>query len=154
MPPVFSPLAAGCACGANRYTLTAPPVARFICHCTICQRYTGRAYSDVTVLLKRDIGDLLLESTDFKRWKLPPNIRRGTCSRCHQPSIEFGIADQLAFVPTDNLQHPEQLPSPSLHAFYDSRVADVADDLPKLGGFLASQVGLSRLLMKGLLGRG
>jgi hypothetical protein len=37
-------LEGGCACGAVRYTLTAPPLIVHACHCPDCQRITGGAF--------------------------------------------------------------------------------------------------------------
>jgi hypothetical protein len=34
----------GCACGAVRYRLTAPPLIVHACHCRDCQRLAGRAF--------------------------------------------------------------------------------------------------------------
>lgn len=34
----------GCACGAVRYKLTAPPLIVHACHCRDCQRQTGSAF--------------------------------------------------------------------------------------------------------------
>lgn len=39
------PVQGGCACGAVRYELTAPPFALFACHCADCQTMTGSAFS-------------------------------------------------------------------------------------------------------------
>lgn len=35
----------GCACGAMRYRLTAPPLIVHACHCRDCQRLTGGAFA-------------------------------------------------------------------------------------------------------------
>lgn len=50
MPPARSshvrlPLIGGCACGAVRYQITAPPLTVYICHCHDCQVRTGSAFS-------------------------------------------------------------------------------------------------------------
>jgi hypothetical protein len=37
-------LEGGCACGAVRYALTAPPLIVHACHCLDCQRITGGAF--------------------------------------------------------------------------------------------------------------
>lgn len=37
-------LEGGCACGAVRYRLTAPPLFVHCCHCTSCQTETGSAF--------------------------------------------------------------------------------------------------------------
>lgn len=141
------PWQASCSCQANRFEITGEPICRFVCHCEVCQRFTQGPYSDVTVLLSRDVELTDIEHTDFKRYKLPPNIRRGTCTQCHRPSIEFGILDQLVFVPVANYADPGVLPAPSMHIFYHRRVADVGDDLPKHEGFLKSQWAVSQLIL-------
>ena len=38
-------LTGGCACGAVRYRLLAPPIWTHCCHCTWCQRETGSAFA-------------------------------------------------------------------------------------------------------------
>jgi hypothetical protein len=45
------------------------------------------------------------------------------------------------------------LPAPDCHIFYDRRVADIADSIPKLGGYWASEVHVARTVFAGLLGR-
>lgn len=39
------PLAGGCACAAVRYSLSAPPVMIYNCHCANCQKITGSAFT-------------------------------------------------------------------------------------------------------------
>lgn len=44
------PLTGGCACGAVRYSLSAPPLMIYNCHCANCQKITGSAFTvSVTV---------------------------------------------------------------------------------------------------------
>ena len=149
----FTPQEGSCACQSNTYTINNQPVGRFICHCTICQEFTGQAYNDVTVLLKSDVSDLNLIRTKFRRWKLPPNISRGLCTRCHKPSIEMGLAGNLILVPTTNYPDVAALPAPTMHLFYNRRVEDMDDDLPKYNGFVQSQAMLIKALAKGLYSR-
>jgi hypothetical protein len=40
----------GCNCGAVRYRLTAAPLTAYICHCHLCQKRTGSAFSVSLVL--------------------------------------------------------------------------------------------------------
>ena len=147
----FSIIQGGCSCGANRFSITQPPIVRFYCHCSICQAYNNQHYSDVAVFLKADVIQEKLQDTHFKRYRLPPNIQRGKCTRCNHPSIEKGFKDQLVLVPVANLEHPEQLEPATVHVFYDCRVTDVHDDVPKYEGYLKSQTLLSYLVGKGLL---
>ena len=54
----------------------------------------------------------------------------------------------LAFVPA--VCYPEQvrLPEPAMHIYYESRVADVADDLPKYVGAWSSKIAFLRMILK------
>lgn len=149
----FTPQEGSCSCCSNTYTINHTPIARFICHCTICQEYTGQAYNDVTVLMKADVSDLNLINTKFRRWKLPPNISRGLCTRCNKPSIEKVMGGALMLVPTDNYPNVDALPEPTMHLFYGSRVEDIEDDLPKYKGFAQSQAMIVKALAQGMFKR-
>jgi hypothetical protein len=48
-------LAGGCACGAVRYRLTAPPLIVHACHCRDCQRLTGGAFV-INILIEREFA--------------------------------------------------------------------------------------------------
>ncbi len=153
MSTEFTPQEGSCSCCSNTYMINNTPIARFICHCTICQEYTGQAYNDVTVLLKPDVSELTLMRTKFRRWKLPPNISRGLCKRCNKPSIEMAMGGNLILVPTNNYANAEALPEPSMHLFYNRRVEDIEDDLPKYKGFVQSQAMIVKALAQGMIKR-
>ncbi len=146
----FHDVQGSCQCGANQFKIKDKPIARFICHCQVCQKYTGKLYSDVLVVLKKDISELEIAETEFKRYKLPPNIRRGVCKKCYKPTIEFGILDQFAFIPVMNIQDQTQLDAPTMHIFYHRRIEDIEDNLPKYSGFILSQTVVSALVLNGL----
>ncbi|WP_435949294.1 GFA family protein [Psychrobacter sp. DM8] len=153
MSQAFTPQQGSCSCYSNTYTINYAPIGRFICHCTICQEYTGKAYNDVTVLFKSDLSELDINKTRFRRWKLPPNINRGLCKRCHKPSVEKAMGGALMLVPTDNYPNVDALPDPTMHLFYDSRVEDIEDDLPKYKGFAQSQTMIVKALAQGVFQR-
>src|SRR3954471_4972220 len=44
------PQTGGCLCGAVRYEITQPPLVVYTCHCTVCQRLTGSAFSSALVI--------------------------------------------------------------------------------------------------------
>ena len=56
-------LTGGCNCGALRYLVTRPLLTVYICHCHLCQKRTGSAFSMSVVLpadgLKIVAGELL-----------------------------------------------------------------------------------------------
>lgn len=150
--PLF-PQAASCSCGACAFQVRTRPVARFFCHCTICQAYTGRPFSDVTVLRAKDVDVRAGSPIAFKKYRLPPNVNRGRCTACDKPAIEFFGAGplKLVLIPSSNYAHIAALPDPALHVFYDRRTADVADDLPKVSGYWVSQTRLVALLARGFM---
>lgn len=52
----------GCLCGEVRFTTTGRPLQVLVCHCTMCQRATGSAFSIEPVFLKERVelqGDSL-----------------------------------------------------------------------------------------------
>ena len=107
----------------------------------------------MTVVLKSDVSNLNLIRTKFRRWKLPPNVSRGLCTRCNKPSIEKALGGNLILVPTMNYPDVAALPKPSMHLFYHRRVEDIDDDLPKYTGLVQSQAMIVKALAQGLLQR-
>jgi hypothetical protein len=90
----------------------------------------------------------------FGAHKSPPILQRGRCAQCEQPALEYiRVPPRVVLVPTRNLQDPSLVPELSLHIFYDTRVADVDDDLPKYAGYLRSQGAFTAALYRGLLAR-
>jgi hypothetical protein len=142
----MSQMKAQCECGRNHYQLTGTPLCRFVCHCQVCQSYTGRPCSDVLVYRPRDVRVDDISHTDYKRWRKPPNIRRGSCRHCGKPVIEYGPLDLLVFVPTPNVQNQEALPPADLHIFYHRRHGKANDSVPKLSGYFRSNIGLLKLI--------
>lgn len=132
-----------CNCGESRLVINDSPLLRIICHCTICQAYTGRDYSDVTLFLSRDVQVEDKSSIHYKKYKkLPPALDRGKCKHCEQAFVEhlsMPLAPGITFIPTPVLKEKLMLPDPRYHVYYDRRVADSDDDLPKHSGSLKSQ---------------
>ena len=75
--------------------------------------------------------------------------------KCGNPVASFlGPAPMaLAFVPSQNFPKPSELPAPDAHIFYDRRVADVADSIPKVSGYWASEARVTQSILAALFGR-
>lgn len=148
---ISEPLTASCPCGSSHFDVTARPFARFICHCTICQAFTGKPYSDVVLLKQSEVRLPDGHRIVFRKYRPPPNIVRGNCPDCGKPVIEFGGFGPLAtaFVPVGNLADTSLLPPPSMHIFYHRRIADAADGLPKYSGYFRSEMAIVGLLTRG-----
>jgi hypothetical protein len=54
---------------------------------------------------------------------------------------------KLRFLPSANFVEQDLLPPVSMHVFYNCRVADVADDLPKFEHYWRSQFAITKLIL-------
>ena len=123
-----------CSCGKSRFTLSRIPSRRFLCHCTICQSVYRRPFADVLITNARTAEVSPESALGIHRLNGSKSIDRGICEHCNEPTIGFmklmpGV--EFAFVPAHTLKQASDLPSPAMHIFYETRAADVADDLPK-----------------------
>ena len=139
-----------CPCGSTAFVAAAKPLLRFICHCTICQTVYKKPFADILAFRLGDVVASEAHPIDFKRHRLPPTVNRGICPACSAPA--FGNLSLLpgygfTFVPTANVPDGIDVPDASLHSFYDRRQQDIADDLPKVGGYWPSQWAVSSRLM-------
>lgn len=151
MTPVATPMRGSCACGHCAFEVTSRPKARFVCHCTICQDFTGKSFSDVTVLPGSAVKLANADQISFNKHRPPPNINRGVCQRCAKPVVEFaGFGPfKIFFIPSSNFLNQDLLPPAQMHVFYNRRVKDIADALPKHSGYFPSELAIGRMLMRG-----
>ena len=56
----------------------------------------------------------------------------------------------MRFIPSVNFERQDLLPAPHMRTFYNRRVADASDDLPRYEGYWPSQLAITRLLLRGL----
>jgi hypothetical protein len=111
-----------------------------------------KPFADVVILWGGAITLPEEQPFTFRKYRPPPALRRSTCNACGAPVVGFlRLAPfvRLAFVPSPNFTDQSVLPPPSVHIFYDSRVNDVEDDLPKISGYWASEMAVSKLLLGG-----
>lgn len=145
-----------CACGATKFTVSGAPLLRALCHCTICQAFNESAYADITVFTNGQVNLPDDNPVEFKEYRKPPAVQRGKCSACDKPAIEYlrlPVLPDIVFVPSANITDKVVLPAPSMHIFYNSRVADIQDDLPRYQGYWPSQAAFLRYFVKGALKR-
>ena len=146
---------AQCPCGTSKFRLSKTPTRRFICHCTICQGVYRQPFADVTVMSAARVAIDTPETIEFGKYKEGPALDRGICKECNNPVVGFLPVMpfvRLAFVPCTNIQDQDALPDPAMHIYYDSRVADIDDALPKIEGDKKSQRKATGLVLAGFLG--
>jgi len=142
-----------CSCGKSAFRIAGTALTRFVCHCTICQDYTGDSYSDVVALWSGAVSLPINFPVTFKKYRPPPNVNRGQCQHCAKPVVEFmAIAPfvRLAFVPVVNIRDSQILPQRSAHIFYDRRVKNIDDSIPKFCGYWSSELAVTRLIIEGM----
>lgn len=149
----MSKLNGHCSCGEVRFE-TARPLLRAFCHCEICKAYHGRDFADFTVFRMGDFTQTTSGSVTYTAHKQPPLLRRGRCDACNAPILEKGTIPglpRLMLIPSRWIIEHENLPEPGFHMFYNLRVADATDDLPKSSGYLPSQIQFARHLLPALM---
>ena len=145
-------LHSSCECGTCIVDVNIVPSMRFICHCTICQAFTGKSYSDMTIVRAKHVDLTNANQISFRKYRPPPNIDRGLCLKCKKPVVEFGGVGifKWAFIPTSNFESQGLLPMPQMHLFYERRLQDSLDNLPKHNGYFSSQLAIGNMLMNSL----
>jgi hypothetical protein len=131
-------------------------VLRFLCHCTICQAFNNSAQADICVYTNGQVRLPDDHPVDFQTYRRPPAVDRGKCRACGQPAIEYfrlPLLPDIVFVPSANHPDPAALPAPAMRMFYNSRVADAEDDLPRHEGYWPSQLAFLRGYLAGLIRR-
>ncbi len=136
-------LQAACQCGHVKFKVVGQPKFRMLCHCSICQKFNQKSHADVLVFKTAQIQTPSSDKVAFKTMKRPPNVQRGVCTQCGQPAIEvfaMPLFPKLTMVPAAMILNSDELPAPVAHMFYESRTADVDDEVPKYQGFIRSQL--------------
>ena len=143
-----------CPCGKSKILITGSPVIKFICHCKICQEVYRKPFAEIVAVRSNQIAKPIDPAIQFTKHRYPPAVNRGVCPSCNNPVVallplapSFG----LAFIPAANFSEGFELPKPLLHSFYDRRVNDVDDLLPKVNGYWSSQWAVSSRFISAIL---
>ena len=70
----------GCNCGEIRYRVTRAPLTAYICHCHLCQKRTGSAFS-MQIVIPAD-GFELLAGTPMQKERILPDGKRNVSLVC------------------------------------------------------------------------
>ena len=95
--------------------------------------YVNQPYADVTVFWAGAIALPEDHAIQFRRYRSPPALRRGTCAACGVRRAACGE------------------PAPGAHIFYHRRVADAADSVPKFSGYWPSERAVTRMVLASTL---
>jgi hypothetical protein len=124
----------GCLCGAVRYEASEPPTKNAICHCHMCQQWTGSAF-----LATAGFSGAALRFTqgEPKIYRSSSFMERAHCAECGSALFtrftEPGLFEGVVFVAVGTLDHPEDVTF-HFHFGVESQLPWVHfdDDLPRL----------------------
>jgi hypothetical protein len=131
-----------CHCGAVQYEVCADPMDAKICHCLACQKLHGAPMQWAAIFHKRDIRLTqgletlrFINTEHFRHERLLPC--KVSCGRCRTLIADEGRRMWLAFPSLFDFGHVSKIPAafkPTCHIFYNQRVVDIDDGLPKWSG--------------------
>jgi hypothetical protein len=119
----------GCLCGAVRFSCAREPSLVSYCHCRMCQKVTGSAFS---VMANFPTPELVWTGRQRKLYRSSPLAVRGFCPECGTPlSFQYGDSPHTS-VAVGALDDPERV-RPMQHGGIESRVSwlELHDDLPR-----------------------
>ena len=129
-----------CACSSVSWEGLGEPVLTFNCHCSLCRRASGAAFVSAAAFKPENV---IFRGEANIRDYTPPNskVPRRFCKKCGTYVCEdarpvlgvFALPIGLSQDPVDKMY------APSCHIFYNSRIADVSDTLPKYADFTDSR---------------
>ena len=122
----------GCLCGNVRYKVTGKTLGSMLCHCRMCQRYSGAPILEGTTF-PADAFSLTKGQPKF--YQSSAIAERGFCADCGAPMIYRGlVADWTNWIviTTGSLDEPWKFP-PTYHLGIESSLPwlNVVDDLPR-----------------------
>jgi len=132
-----------CNCGAVKVCIKPTSMFRTYCHCTYCQKSTGKAYADEIISLAKDV---IVEGRDaiiFTKNNALFPMQRGMCQACKAPVLSYAAllpGLKVAVMPTLLCGPAVIIPKAVAHVFYHRKIRDIEDNLPKLNSYLSSQL--------------
>jgi adenylate cyclase len=133
MPENEMPLATGgCLCGKVRYEVSSKALGSMLCHCHMCQRYSGAPMLEGATF---PTDAFKLTSGKLKVYKSSDIAERSFCGDCGSPILyqgRIGYWTKWVVVTTGSFDEPEKYP-PTYHLGVESQLSWVklVDDLPK-----------------------
>ena len=121
-----------CLCGSIHYEAEYPSPEMAHCHCTMCRKFHGAAFSTYASVSTKNFrwrqgGHLL------KTYKAPNGTKRGFCGRCGSSlTFESALSEGVIEFTIATLDNPPAL-APDAHVFTSTKVnwINIDDYLPQ-----------------------
>lgn len=132
--PKFVPITGRCQCGVVRYTIQAPAIELYHCHCSICRRSHGTIFATYATV-PRDKLVIERGADNLATYSSSAVVQRHFCRTC---GCQLILDDQRWphlrwYTPGTCDGHPGHLPGSEKHIFVGSKVPwyRISDDLPR-----------------------
>ena len=124
-----------CDCGGVRVSMTGEPRVRGFCHCEDCRELLKIPYHSVTAWEKAQVSIDAGEDRLVAFQHPEKRMQRFYCADCGETlfnsnAMDWRVISQLLIRKCYGNELPVRLQSKS-HFFYDRRIVDIDDDLPK-----------------------
>ena len=97
----------GCQCGAIRYRFSEKPSEVSLCHCRMCQKWTGGFYS---ALAGGPVETFVVTRGEISIFKSSDLTERGFCAACGTPLTFHHVGATDISVSIGSLDRPEEFP--------------------------------------------
>ena len=124
-----------CDCGAIRVEMVGTPKVHAFCHCEDCRALLDVPYHSVVAWEPENVSIVSGES-DAVEYKYPTlSMTRVFCKHCGETvyntnAMGWRLVSQLLIRKCNDGELPDELQSDA-HYFYDRRIVDINDQLPK-----------------------
>ena len=124
-----------CACGAVQLKMTGKPRVTAFCHCEDCRDLLDVPYHSITAWNPEDV-EVTSGAEHTGVFQHPSlDMTRVFCKQCGESlyntnAMNWKLVSQLLISKCNGGELPEELRS-NAHFFYDSRIVDINDQIPK-----------------------
>jgi hypothetical protein len=123
----------GCLCGAVRYTLSGPPGPAEYCHCGMCRKAHGSAFS-ANAAVATPALNLVKGADAIREYASSANRRKVFCGNCGTQLFIRRQGDPgITVVTLGSLDDDAAIAPPARHVFADSKAPwhRIEGDLPR-----------------------
>lgn len=117
-----------CYCGAVSVSVVGEPSASAICHCQSCRKWHAAPLNAWSIWPTAKVsisgGDVITSAVNDASGRVSCAVCGG-CVANHKPKVDMTVIYPMTLVGS-GLNY-----APAFHIFYDERVMDLADGLPK-----------------------
>ena len=127
-------LKGSCLCGGIKYEIDGELGAVTNCHCSLCRKMSGSAFSSGSTIAAASFRFVAGEEL-LKEWESSPGNHRVFCGRCGSPLIKKKDKDpeHLRFRPGTLESDPRVKISKHMHVSSKAPWVEIRDGLPQSG---------------------